>query len=436
MDPAWLTPEEVEDYWALGVPIEAIYVPDEQLRQAVADKRVEETSSWSSMGTAETYWQRVDYGLSRASAVAWPPGYECDKQGYNHDDRDVYGCLWKPFYSRQESAAIRHVPASETARVLAACARVLGAFEEAWVREREQERAERATYIALLYAPGPVDLIALDEWLAFRTNKSEAHLVAGVRARWLRGNIGELLEAVTESAGRFGFREGRDRKPPMERDAARHVLVRLMVGLARGRGWRGVEIASNEGAFVFESSMLAVVRGPRDSKAPIEECRRCRVTASPPVDTLEPVDDALAFCTKCRTFYAIEAGVAVRLPLGEGGARLAKANNPKHAKWAKRRWKQVGDELAALAALVSDPTVPRDHLWEYARASLLDGFGYGGLISRALARHPDPEVRAQTIATITKAAAAGNVGAQRYLEWYPVDRILEGLRRSQALGPK
>src|SRR5688572_4576107 len=54
-----LTPEEVEDYWALGIPIEATYVPADIVERAIAEKRVEGTSSWSSMGTAETYWERI-----------------------------------------------------------------------------------------------------------------------------------------------------------------------------------------------------------------------------------------------------------------------------------------------------------------------------------------------------------------------------------------
>jgi len=430
---ALLTPDEVEDYWSLGVALEAVYVPDDQLTTAIAERRVETAHSWSSMGTAETYWERVGVGADlaslRSSAVAWPPGHVVDERGHDYDDRDVYGVLWQAFFSEQQRTAIAHVPPTELPRVRAECARVLGALEEAWVSEHE--RVERTPYIALLYAAGPIDEVALDEWLAFRTNKDEAHLVAGVRARWLTASVHDLVDAVMESAGRFGLYSLGSRKGPMSREEVRHALVRLMVGLARGRGWRGVEIESHESAFEFEPALITRVQAPREGKAPIEECAKCKATPSPPRGKLADVSETLAFCTKCRTFYAIENGVAVRLPLLQGGVRLAKAKNPAFDKWVNRRWKQVGDEMAALAALVSDPTAPRDHIWEYARASVLDGFSYHQLIERALVRNPDPIVRVETLHAIATAAEAGDTSALGFLRRYPPDRVLRGLRGNE-----
>lgn len=425
MVPTLLTPEEVEDYWALEVPIEAIYVPDELLERPLAENRVEQSHSWSSMGTAETYWRRSSsIGESnRASAVVWPPGHVVDDKGNDHDDRDSYKVLWKPFYSQQERRAIARLPTSDHPRVLAECARVLGALEEAWVRDRERE--ERATYIALLYAPGPIDLVALDQWLAFRTKKDEAHLVAGVRARWFSGRLEDIVNAVTENAGRFNLRRNADRKEPMSREEVRHALVRLMVGLARGRAWRRVELVSNEAAFVFAPTMLTVVRPPRTERTAIEKCEQCRANPSP--TKLEPVSATLAFCLTCKTFYAVDDERTSRLPVHEATMRLRAAKNPAFAKWADRKFKQDDGTMDALGALLVDESVPRDHVWEYARASLLDILMYRGLIDRCLARHPDPKVRGETIDMITREAEAGNTRAQEYLTQYPVEWIRRGL---------
>jgi hypothetical protein len=61
-----LSSDEVADFWALGVSLEASWVPDDEWARAIDEGRVQEVSSYSSMGTAETGWVRCSSLATRS----------------------------------------------------------------------------------------------------------------------------------------------------------------------------------------------------------------------------------------------------------------------------------------------------------------------------------------------------------------------------------
>lgn len=225
-----LTPDEVEDYWALGCPINTAYVADEKLAMAIAQHRVEIAISWSSMGTGYTYWARVrsldELVRDRTLAVAWPAGHEVPESTEQLDERDSYRWLWKPFYEQQQAIAARAVVGDPS--VLAEYAAVLAELERAWMRGS----MEREPALAVLLQGGNVD-----EFVA-GAGRAQVHLVRGVRARWVRRDVAMMLDACISSIERFG----QTRRFPITREELRHELVQLAVRVARGRSWRGVHL--------------------------------------------------------------------------------------------------------------------------------------------------------------------------------------------------
>ena len=223
-----LSSDEVADFWQLAIPLEARYVPDEPLALAIAEGRVQTAVSWSSMGTAETYWDnasRRDTASSvRGDGVVYPPGEQPVEWSWNDrlDDRDVIGCLWEPFWSDQRRRLAARLPEDQRDRFLEECARMLVELEP-----REPALAERTLLIDWLIAADEVDRNLLDAELSkLAKRESLRHLAHGVHARWISRDVAAGFAAVVQGAARskseanariallrFGVRLALDRSP-------------------------------------------------------------------------------------------------------------------------------------------------------------------------------------------------------------------------------
>ena len=135
-----LDAEEVTALWALGVPLDAACVPDEQLRLAIASRRVKQACSWGSMGTQETFWALVEptdrfVDICR-NGVVMPPGETAQETAFEDraDDRDVHKILWVPFLREQRAAVARSVPQELRPKVVDEYARMLADLEERWAK--------------------------------------------------------------------------------------------------------------------------------------------------------------------------------------------------------------------------------------------------------------------------------------------------------------
>jgi hypothetical protein len=100
-----LTREELEDFWALGVPLEAKHVPLDEIASAVRESRVKEAFSTSSMGTAETYWFVVAADADVTPSDDWvvvPPGQRAVETSWeDRADDSKERALWEPFWREQ-----------------------------------------------------------------------------------------------------------------------------------------------------------------------------------------------------------------------------------------------------------------------------------------------------------------------------------------------
>jgi len=107
--------EEVDAFFALGIALEAAWLPDDELRRAVAAGRVAQAISTSSLGTAETYSAAVEVDTSldalRGSAIVVLPDQRAQPTPFEErvDDRDVDGVLWEPFRAEQLRCVLRAV---------------------------------------------------------------------------------------------------------------------------------------------------------------------------------------------------------------------------------------------------------------------------------------------------------------------------------------
>lgn len=232
-----LSDEEVEDNWAIGCPVFAVYISDELLETAIAQRRVAFAYSTSSMGTADTRWAIVsslrDIERWREDVVAWPPGHvfsESDMESY--DDRDIDAVLWKWYFRTLVSRAMRAIPRESYDVVIHEYARVLAVLEQRWMRGA----TERDHMVALLLRdhvePSELDAILAQKGSATR------HLRKGLRARWILRDPEDLYGACITSIERFG----NTRRPPLARATLHHELVQVAVRVARGRAWRGVAL--------------------------------------------------------------------------------------------------------------------------------------------------------------------------------------------------
>lgn len=79
-----LTLDEVDDFYALNVPIEAERMPREAVMRAIAEHRVQCAASSSSMGIAETFWYALRPTaapeLAARDCVVVPPGQQPDRK--------------------------------------------------------------------------------------------------------------------------------------------------------------------------------------------------------------------------------------------------------------------------------------------------------------------------------------------------------------------
>jgi hypothetical protein len=132
-----LSPEEVEDFWAMNVSIEAEYVPDDEITRALVEGRVQRGVALSSMGTAEAFWHRVgvnqDRELVRESCAVVPPGQRADETPFlertESHDADV---LWAPFRRGQIIRVAGALPDDRAPVAMAECLRILGALDARW----------------------------------------------------------------------------------------------------------------------------------------------------------------------------------------------------------------------------------------------------------------------------------------------------------------
>lgn len=137
MKPRGLSPEEVEDFWAMNVSIEAEFVPEDEITRALAEGRVQRGVALSSMGTAEAFWHRVgvngDRELVRESCAVVPPGQRADETPFLErsptDDADV---LWTPFRRGQIIRIAGAMPDDRAPDAMAECLRILAALDARW----------------------------------------------------------------------------------------------------------------------------------------------------------------------------------------------------------------------------------------------------------------------------------------------------------------
>ena len=227
-----LPSEELADFWALGIPVDARYVPDDDYRRALAEQRVQEACSWSSMGTAETSWQPAGEKSERERCVVVPPGRVAARWDEKLDERDTLCWLWQPHWDDQRDAALAHLRAEHHPAFFSECARMLVDLEQRWDRDRGD--ADRARLVRRLVAEGPTDAATIESELAGITSAALLHLVDGVRACRLTRKPVAAFDAVMAGAERFRPRTRHynwDQILEVQRDA-RIALLRFVVRLA------------------------------------------------------------------------------------------------------------------------------------------------------------------------------------------------------------
>ncbi len=204
-----LASEEVDAFWAIGCSLEAVFVPRAELVRAFDEHRVQQASSWSSMGTAETGWTRPTQlpGQLRDCAVV-PPGRVGEAWPWDEmlDDRDVDAVLWRPFRAEQHAAIARVVTGPAIDVVLEEAARRLVAID----RRQTPPHPELADW---LIGGGAIDPQLLDAELAARRD-APPYLAWGIRARWLERSVSLALAAIAESSRLDGY--GADPAPRMD----------------------------------------------------------------------------------------------------------------------------------------------------------------------------------------------------------------------------
>lgn len=270
---------EVAAFFGLGVALEAAWLPDDELRRAVAEGRVTQAISWSSMGGAETYWSLVDADTNlatlRDSAIVVPPGQEAQPTPYEdrYDDRDVVGVLWDPFRAEQLRRVVRAVPDAQRAVLLTQCAHLLAALEARWCEGRGQ--AWRGALIEQLRAEDCTDPDGLRALLSRFGRRSVRHLVRGLRARFFTGDLEAAIEAVGESAARFDA-------PLMWRHALRFELLRIAARLMIDRAWIPVELGPTmqvPPTFVCQPPLVDMPPTPADAELELRVRQALRALA-------------------------------------------------------------------------------------------------------------------------------------------------------------
>jgi hypothetical protein len=229
---ARLSTDEVNDFWSLGVSLEARWVPDDEWARAVAEGRVQEVSSFSSMGTAETGWVRCSsVTASREQCAVVPPGQTAEDTPWGDmmDDRDTTAVCWQPFWDTQVAVAVSRVEGLRRRALLIECAERLveleGSSPDADAPERQ--RALLGWLRATTRPPGD-----LASELTAITQRSLSHLRDGARARWLGFDCAAAVNAVLRSAER-GPRDFWGHGDTAREAVVRMELLRFIVRLVR-----------------------------------------------------------------------------------------------------------------------------------------------------------------------------------------------------------
>lgn len=157
---------EVQDFWALGLSLEAVYLPDDEWLEALVSSRVQLALSNSAMGSAETGWkctQALDAPRTLCAVV--PPGQRAEDWPWEQlrDDRDDVAVCWVPFWRTQAAIACTHVSAALRPAFFAECRR--------WMAELG----------ASPYAPGEDVLAAWDQVMEAAAGPK--------RDRWNHGDL-------------------------------------------------------------------------------------------------------------------------------------------------------------------------------------------------------------------------------------------------------
>jgi hypothetical protein len=235
----YLSVEEVQEFWALGIGLEGEYVPDEEWERALREDRVQETSSYSSMGTAETGWIRLRPSDSKqprgdcSNCAVVPPGQiaEHTEWEYLRDDRDVIGVCWVWFWNEQRQRALYKLPVDKHEAFLAECAQILVELEQAWKHDRDNPK--RQLLVDWLISANKLDSDKLEAELAEIKSSALSHLVRGVKARWITRDVALAFDAVLASAKR-GKEDYYKHGNVEHQRVVRMQMLRCIARLARG----------------------------------------------------------------------------------------------------------------------------------------------------------------------------------------------------------
>lgn len=232
---AQLSQDEVDRFWALGIALEAECVPEAEWLRALAATRVQEVSSYSSMGTAETGWVRTsDPRSNRASCAVVPPGRTAEHTEWGDlaDDRDTIAVCWQWFWDEQGRVALGHLQApAQREAFLSECARLLAELEQATTEGGSEPLRLVLCDTLLASTLTPEALEAQLQTLG--GNTSLRHLVNGVRARWLSRDVRAAYEAVLQSAER-GKKDFWGHGNVERQRTVRFALLRTIVRLVHG----------------------------------------------------------------------------------------------------------------------------------------------------------------------------------------------------------
>jgi len=229
-----LSPDELADFWALGIPVEASFVPEAEWQRAVVEHRVQATTCFSSMGTAETGWTRVTSPTwQREDCAVVPPGQVAERTEWAEmqDDRDVIGVCWSSFWDGQRNIALGQLPSDRHEAFVDECARMLVELEQAWPHDRDNPK--RVLLVDWLITANTLSRDHVEAALEDIKSSSLSHLVRGVRARWLAPDIHRAYEAVLASAERGKQKDFYGHGNIAHQRVVRMQLLRFIVKLAR-----------------------------------------------------------------------------------------------------------------------------------------------------------------------------------------------------------
>ena len=220
-----LSPEEVADFWAAGISVEARFLPADEWQRAIAEDRALAAQCFSSMGTKETGWHHANTGTDPRECIVVAPGQVAKATEWEdlRDDGNVIAVCWEPFWDKQRDTALAAIPARHHAAFLEHCAHMLVELERQYGQQHSQHRA---LFLDLLISADKLDPAALEKALAGKT--SPKHLSSGVRARWITRKLDVMFNAVMTSAERAAPKDHGQR-------VVRTQVLRFAAKLARDR---------------------------------------------------------------------------------------------------------------------------------------------------------------------------------------------------------